>query len=49
MKKNWIVAIFLKTENLASIFGKIPKVWVWFQLDCVGNEFRLMIQVFKKI
>ena len=36
-----------KSRNLKEILEKILKVWVWFKLDCVGNEFRLMIQVFK--
>ena len=36
-----------KSENWKEILEKILKVWVWFQLNCVGNEFRLMIQIFK--
>ena len=48
-KESDLGLVLKKSENWKEILEKFLKVWVWFQLDCVGNEFRLMIQVLKKI
>ena len=47
-KESELGLVFGKSEKWKQILEKIPKDWVWFQLDCVVGGFRLMIQVFKK-
>ena len=47
-KESDLGLVLEKSENWKEILEKILKVWVEFQLDCVGNEFRLLIQIFKK-
>ena len=40
-----LVLFGAKFEILGEIFGTNSKVWVWYQLDCGGNDFSIMIHV----